>query len=115
MQREWGQAGAQEGKWSDESPLSIERLPDIMRLLADSPAAAQWIETFLDWMKRDTRLGGVAALGLAELCSLDDTRVNGLAQAIRAHPTDASQKALGEFISHRRKRERPTPGIGAAD
>lgn len=114
MQREWGHR-AQEGKWSDESPLGVERLPEIMRLIVDSPAAAQWIGTFLDWMKRDRRLGGVGAVGLAELCSLDDTRVGELAQAIRTHPTEESRSALAEFVNHRKKRERPSSGVGTAD
>jgi hypothetical protein len=115
MQREWGHTGAQEGKWSDESPLSVERLPEIMRLIVASPAAAQWIGTFLDWMKRDRRLAGVGALGLAELCSLDDTRVGELAQAIHTHPTEESRSALAEFVNHRKKRERPSPGVGTTD
>jgi hypothetical protein len=115
MRRDWGQTRAHQGKWSDESPLSVDRLAEIMRLIAGSPAAAQWIATFLDWMKRDTQLGGIGALGLAELCSLDDARVDEASQAIRAHPTEASQKALAEFVNHRKRRERPGSGIGATD
>lgn len=107
MQREWGQADAQGGRWSDESPLSVRRLPEIMRLIADSPPAAQWIETFLGWIRYERRLGGAAALGLAELCSSDDARISELARVIAAHPTDASQKALAEFVSQRQRRERP--------
>jgi hypothetical protein len=115
MRRDWGQAEARNGKWSDESPLSVERLAQIMRLIADSPAAAQWAETFTDWMKHDPQLAGVAALGLAELCTLDDSRVSELTRAIGSDPTDASQKALAEFVNHRKRRERPSSGIGAAD
>lgn len=115
MQRAWGQAEAAGGGWSDESPLTVGRLSEVMRLIAESPASAQWIDTFLDWMKRNVQLGGVGALGLAELCSLDDIRVGELAQAIRAQPTDASQNALAEFVSHRKKRERPRSGVGATD
>ena len=115
MQRDWGQAEAEGGRWSDESPLSVDRLPEIMRLIVDSPAAAQWTETFLDWMRRDSRLAGIGALGLAELCSLDDTRVGELAQTIRAQPTDAAQKALAEFVNHRKRRERPASGASARD
>ena len=115
MQRDWGQAEAQGGRWSDESPLSVDRLPEIMRLIVGSPAAAQWTETFLDWMRRDSRLAGIGALGLAELCSLDDARVGELAQSIGAHPTDASQKALAEFVNQRKRRERPGSGVGARD
>lgn len=110
MQREWGRAAAAGGKWSDESPLSRGRLAEIMRLIAGSPAATQWIETFAGWMRHDPQLGGVGAIGLAELCSTEDTRVSELAQAIEAHPTDASQKALAEFLNQRRKRERPSSG-----
>jgi hypothetical protein len=105
MQRHWGQPEAPGGRWSDESPLSVSRLSEIMRLIADSPAATQWIETFLDWMKHKPQLGGIGALGLAELCSLDDTRVGELAQTIAKHPTDASQKAFADFVSQRKKRE----------
>ncbi|MGH8327483.1 MAG: hypothetical protein ACRET2_12035, partial [Steroidobacteraceae bacterium] len=112
MRRDWGHAEAQNGKWSDESPLSVERLAEIMRLIAGSPAAAQWIGTFADWMKDDPQLGGIAALGLAELCTLDDSRIGELARAIGAHPTDASQKALTEFVNQRRRRERPSSGFG---
>ena len=115
MRRDWGQAKARNGKWSDESPLSVDRLAQIMRLIADSPAAAQWIGTFIDWMQHNPYLGGVAALGLAELCTLDDNRVGELARVIGAHPTDASQKALAQFVNHRRRRERPNSGIGATD
>ena len=114
MRRDWGHAEAQNGKWSDESPLSVERLAEIMRRIAGSPAAAQWVATFADWMKDEPQLGGIAALGLAELCTLDDSRVGDLTRAIAAHPTDASQKALTEFINHRKRRERPGPGVGTA-
>lgn len=105
MQRHWGQPEAPGGRWSDESPLSVSRLSEIMRLIADSPAATQWIDTFLDWMKHKPRLAGVGALGLAELCPLDDTRVGELAQTVAKHPTDASQKAFAEFVSQRKRRE----------
>jgi len=115
MQREWGQPEPPGGRWSDASPLSMDRLTEIMRLIADSPAAGQWIETFLDWMKRSPRLGRAGALGLAGLCSLDDPRVGELTHTIHAHPTDASQKALAEFVSQRKRRERPGSGVGAAD
>lgn len=110
MQREWGRAAAAQGKWSDESPLSMGRLAEIMRLIADSPAATQWIETFLGWIRHDPQLGGAGAIGLAELCSTEDSRVSELAQAIGAHPTDASQKALAEFVNQRKRRERPVSG-----
>ena len=115
MRRDWGEAEARNGKWSDESPLSVERLAQIMRLIADSPAAAQWAGTFIDWMQHDPQLGGVAARGLAELCTLDDSRVGELTRAIGTHPTDASKQALAEFVSHRKRRERPSSGAGAAD
>ncbi|HEX5462317.1 MAG TPA: hypothetical protein VFX20_20285 [Steroidobacteraceae bacterium] len=115
MQEDWGQAETPEGRWSDESPLSVDRLPEIMRLIVDCPAAVHWIETFLGWMRRDSRLAGIGALGLAELCSLDDTRIGELAQTIRAQPTDASQKALADFVNHRKRRERPGSGVGARD
>ena len=115
MRRDWGQAAAQEGKWSDASPLSVDRLPEIMRLIAGSPAAAQWIGTLTDWMKQEPQLARTAAVGLAELCSLDDARVGELTQTIQAHPTDASQKALADFVNHRKRRERPGSGLGATD
>lgn len=115
MQREWGKPAAAGARWNDESPLSVDRLPEITRLIAHSQAAPQWIETFLDWMRHDPQLGGVGAAGLAELCSTDDNRVNDLAEAIGRHPTDASQKAFAEFINYRKRRERPGTGIGTAD
>lgn len=83
-----------------------------MRLLVDSPAAAPWIAAFMDWMKHDPQLAGIGALGLAELCSLDDTRVGQLGQAIDAQPTDASRKAFDDFVNQRKRRERP--GASAA-
>jgi hypothetical protein len=46
----------------------VDRLAEIMRAIADSPAAGQWIETFLDWMRRSPQLAGIGAVGLAELC-----------------------------------------------
>jgi hypothetical protein len=113
MQREWGQPEPEGGRWSDESPLSVDRLSAIMRSIADSPAAGQWIETFLDWMRRSPRLAGVGAIGLAELCSLDDPRIGDLSRAIHTHPTDASQKALEEFVNQRKRRERPGSGVEA--
>jgi len=114
MQREWGQPEPAGGRWSDASPLSVDRLAEIMRAIADSPAAGQWIETFLDWMRRSPQLAGIGALGLAELCSLDDPRVHELARIIRTHPTDASEKALAEFVNQRKRRERPGSGVGTA-
>ena len=108
MQREWGQPEPAGGRWSDESPLSVDRLPEIMRSIADSPAAGQWIETFLDWVKRSPKLAGIGALGLAELCSLDDPRVGELADAIRARPTEPAKKALADFVNQRKRRERPS-------
>jgi CBS domain-containing protein len=110
MQRHWGQPAATGGTWSDASPLSASRLVEMMRLLVDSPAAAQWIEAFIEWMKHDPRLAGMGALGLAELCPLDDGRVSQLGQTIGAHSTDASRKAFEEFVSQRKKRERPSSG-----
>jgi len=112
MQREWGQPEPAGGRWSDASPLSVDRLAEIMRAIADSPAAGRWIETFLDWMRRSPQLAGIGALGLAELCSLDDPRVNEVARAIRTHPTDASEKALAEFVNQRKRRERSGSGVG---
>ena len=114
MQREWGQPEPEGGRWSDASPLSVDRLSAIMRSIADSPAAGQWIDTFLDWMKRSPQLAGIGALGLAELCSLDDPRISELARAIHTHPTDATQKALTEFVNQRKRRERPGSGVGTA-
>jgi hypothetical protein len=108
MQRHWGRPETTGGSWSDASPLSASRLAQIMRLLLDSPAAAGWIEAFIDWMKHDPQLAGMAALGLAELCPLDDGRVSQLGQTIGTHSTDASRKAFEEFVSHRKKRERPS-------
>lgn len=110
MQREWTQSEAGGGRWSDESPLSAARLREIMRLVADSPAATQWIDIFILWVKRSPQLSGFGALGLTEICSLDDRRVSELAQAIANHPTEASQKAFAEFVSNRKKRERPGCG-----
>jgi hypothetical protein len=110
MQRHWDQSETTGGTWSDASPLSVGRLAEIMRLLAGSPAAAQWIDTFIDWMKHDPQLAGIGALGLAELCSLDDTRVSQLGQTIDTQPTDASRQAFEEFVNQRRKRERPSFG-----
>lgn len=115
MLRDWVQLETPGGKWSDESPLTAGRLPQMMRRIADSPAAGQWIETFLTWMKRSPQLASLGALGLAELCSLDDPRVDELTRAIGARPTDPSQKALAEFVNHRKKRERPRQGLGAPD
>ncbi len=108
MRRDWSQPTAAGAKWNDESPLTVARLREIMRLIADSPAAAQWAETFLAWMSHEPRLGSVGALGLAELCSLDDTRVSALARAIGAHPTDAALQAFTEFLVHR-KNDRAFP------
>ncbi|HEY2037419.1 MAG TPA: hypothetical protein VGG96_10420 [Steroidobacteraceae bacterium] len=110
MQRHWGQPETTGATWSDASPLSVGRLAEIMRLLAGSPAAAQWIDTFIDWMKHDPQLAGIGALGLAELCSLDDTRVSRLGETIDTQPTEASRQAFEEFVNQRRKRERPSVG-----
>lgn len=115
MQREWGKPAAAGARWNDESPLSVDRLPEIARLIADSQAAAQWVETFLDWMRHDAQLGSIGAVGLAELCSTDDIRVSDLAEAAGTLPTDASRKAFAEFVNHRKRRERPGSGIGTAD
>jgi len=114
MQRDWTQSEASGGRWSDASPLSAARLRDVMRLIADSPAATQWIDVFMLWVKRSPQLSGFGALGLAELCSLEDRRVGELAQAIASHPTETSQKAFAEFMSNRKKRERPGSGEAAA-
>jgi DNA polymerase III delta prime subunit len=110
MQQHWGQPEATGGTWSDASPLSVSRLSEVMRLLVDSPAAAQWIDAFINWMEHDPQLAGIGALGLAELCPLDDTRVSKLGQTINTRPTDASRKAYEEFVNQRRKRERPSFG-----
>ena len=110
MQRHWGQPEASTGSWSDASPLSVSRLTEVMRLLVDSPAAAQWIDAFINWMQHDPQLAGIGALGLAELCPLDDARVTRLTQTIDTQPTDASRKAFDEFVNQRKKRERPSFG-----
>jgi hypothetical protein len=110
MERHWGQPEASTGGWSDASPLSVSRLTEVMRLLVDSPAAAQWIDAFIHWMQHDPRLAGIGALGLAELCPLDDTRVSRLGQTIDTQSTDASRKAFDEFVNQRKKRERPSLG-----
>ena len=110
MQRHWGEPEDRVGTWSDASPLSTGRLSEIMWLLVDSPTAAQWVEAFMDWMKHDAQLAGIGALGLAELCSLDDMRVSQLRQTLGTHSTDASRKAFEEFVSHRKKRERLSSG-----
>lgn len=115
MQREWGKPAAAGARWNDESPLSVERLPEITRLIAGSQAAEQWIETFVDWMRHDPQLGPIGAAGLAEVCSTDDIRVNDLAEAIGRHPTEASRKAFADFVNHRKRRERPGSGTGTAD
>lgn len=110
MQQHWGQPEATGGTWSDASPLSVSRLSEVMRLLVDSPAAAQWIEAFIGWMQHDPQLAGIGALGLAELCPLDDTRVSRLGETIETQPTDASRRAFEEFVTQRKKRERPSLG-----
>jgi hypothetical protein len=101
MRVAWGPGTGPRGGWNDESPLSVSRLSEIMRLIRDLPAATQWIEVFSEWIKRDTHLGAIGALGLAELCSLDDPRVGELVQVIGAHPTEASVQAFTGFIQHK--------------
>lgn len=110
MQQHWGQPEATGGTWSDASPLSVSRLSEVMRLLVGSPAAAQWIDAFINWMQHDPQLAGIGALGLAELCPLDDTRVSQLGETIDTRPTDASRRAFEEFVNQRKRRERPSFG-----
>jgi hypothetical protein len=110
MRQAWGQAQDHSGGWTDESPLSVSRLSEMMRSIADSAVAAQWIEGFVDWMKREPQqLGGFGALGLAELCSLDDPRIGELAGEIGSHPTDASLKAFAAFVHHQKADEAFAP------
>jgi hypothetical protein len=105
MQRAWGKSEGHGGQWNDESPLSISRLAEIMRLIQDTPAASYWIDVFAQWMLRDPHLGGPGALGLGELCSLDDAKVGELANQIARHPTDFAVKSFAELIQ-RQKSER---------
>jgi hypothetical protein len=100
MQRTWRKTEGPGAQWNDESPLGISRLAEIMRLIQDSPAASHWIDVFAQWMLRDAHLGTVGALGLGELCSLDDAKVGELAAQIGRQPTDSSVKSFAEFIHH---------------
>ena len=109
MRQAWGRGEDRSSAWTDESPLSGSRLSEMMRLIADSAVAAQWVGVFVDWMRHEPKLGGFGALGLAELCTLDDTRVGELALEIGGHPTEASLKAFGEFVHHQKADEAFAP------
>ena len=60
-------------------------------------------------MKREPQLGGFGALGLAELCSLDDPRIGELVREIGSHPTEASLKVFAEFVHHQKADEAFAP------
>jgi hypothetical protein len=109
MRRAWARPQNHSGAWTDESPLSVSRLSEMMCRITDSSVAVQWIEVFVDWMRREPQLGRFGALGLAELCSLDDTRVGELAREIGAHPTEASLTAFAEFVHHQKADEAFAP------
>jgi hypothetical protein len=98
MQRAWSQPRRSGGSWNDESPLSVSRLSEMMRAVRNTSAAQHWFGVFVEWMLRDSYLGSVGALGLGELCALDDARVDELVAAIDTQPTEASVRSLVEFV-----------------
>ena len=98
MQRAWSQPRRSGGSWNDESPLSVSRLSEIMRAVRNTSSAQHWFGVFVEWMPRDSYLGTVGALGLGELCALDDARIGDLVAAIDAQPTEAAVRSLAEFI-----------------
>jgi hypothetical protein len=102
MQRAWGKSERPEEQWTDESPLGITRLAEIVRLIQDSPAASYWIDVFAQWILRDPHLGSLGALGLGKLRSLDDAKVGELANQIGRQPTDSAVKSFAEFIQHQK-------------
>jgi len=102
MQQAWGTSGESVAQWNDESPLGVNRLTEIMRLLREGPAASHWTEVFTQWILRERHLGAIGALGLAQLCTLDHARVGELVEQIGRQPTDFAVKSFAEFIQYQK-------------
>jgi hypothetical protein len=63
MRESW----SQDPEMTDGTVLATARLPEILRLIATSSAAAYWQKQFAEWTEYDSSLADVATQGLAEL------------------------------------------------
>ena len=78
--------------------LSPARFSEVLRLLAQSPAASFWQKQFAEWITEEPDLAGIGAKGLAELCGLGDPCIAPLMLRIAQQPADFSLEALGELV-----------------
>jgi hypothetical protein len=101
----WGEAQGAGHDEEDELPLSVGRLGEVMRLIVEAPMADYWTQVFCDWMRQESKLT-IGALGLAELCTLDDPRVGELVMDIGSRSAETSVEALEQFVHHQKHDER---------
>jgi hypothetical protein len=79
-------------------PLSTLRLPEVVRLIAESSAAAYWKKQLVDWMTEESQLASIAAQGLPGLCALADPCMATLIERIAQHPSETSLAALDALV-----------------